>query len=367
MKHVIQLLWDGHQGGVQRYVSKVATSKKWGNYQHSIVIIAEASNVINHKVSSMPVKVFNINTNTQLRKCYTALSEYISENKIGILHCHCGPPLFLSQLRLFKKHKLIDTEHRDRFVRSNHQVSTRFLLSCYGKYWDNIMQKSHFTERVFLNKFISLNCKTAVVHYPLLETKDLVPRSLNSKELHIGSVGKLEKVKELYLLLNAAPAILENKLFSHFYIFGDGSERQNLEDLTMNLGIINKVTFHGFTKSPLLQMQKMDCLVVPSRQESFGLVSSDAMSVDTPVVTFKNTGIADFLIRDQNDCLAEAGNIDSLINAINQNFTNQNNWLRLSENIQITVQNNNSLDKHINDLEEIYDEAFIPEQQKKIT
>ena len=366
MKKVMHLLWDGFHGGVQRYVSKIAVSNYWQNYQHSVVIITDQGATLSENNCEVPVVSLGINANTEIIKCFKALSTYVKDNAIDIIHCHCDTLIFLSQLRLFKKQKLVYTEHGDSFVRKSRQFLTRFLWRCNGRLWDKIIQNSHFTENAFLNKFPFLNGKTAVAANPLLETVESQRRSISSETFNIGTVGRVEFVKGNDLLVKAAPQILRAVPHAHFHIFGDGSQKDTLVSLVKTLGIKHKFTFHGFTSSPLKAMQQLDCLAVPSRKESFGLVALEAMSVGTPVVAFKNTGVSDFLVDGHNGYLAAEGDLNSFAKAVQTMYQDKDNWIQMSTNAQLTVQENYSMEKHINNLEGIYDEMFVVEQQEEI-
>ena len=366
MKHVLHLVWDGGQGGVQRYVNKVTLSEHWKKYTHSILIFTEEGEVLNTDIENIKIIALNINTNTQVKKCFTSIKKFVLENDVDIIHCHCDTLLFLSQLRLFKSCKLVYTEHGDSFVRNSRQALTRFLWRCNGSHWDKVIQNSFFTERLFVNKFNFLEGKTAVLSNPLLETVEASKRTLNDNAIHFGSLGRLEHVKGNDLFIQAAARITKILPQAIFHIFGQGSEKETLVKQCEELGVSENFIFHGFTDKPLEEMKKLDCLVVPSRKESFGLVALEALSVGTPVAAFAGTGISDFLTNGQSGYLAEPENPESLAQAMFDTVRDKKHWQDLSKHGKKTARNNYSLSNHIEKLEALYDSTFITEQQKEI-
>ena len=85
----------------------------------------------------------------------------------------------------------------------------------------------------------------------------------------------------------------------------------------------------------------------------------------TPIAAFNNIGISDFLENAKNGNLADAANKDSPAKAI-VNCVNKNNWQRLSKNAIQTVLKKYSLNKHINNMEELYDDCYSAKQQEEI-
>ena len=67
-------------------------------------------------------------------------------------------------------------------------------------------------------------------------------------------------------------------------IVGDGSQREELENLVKELGIENRIKFYGFRDDTDRFMSEASCLLFPSHSEGFGLVVSEALAVGLPVL-----------------------------------------------------------------------------------
>lgn len=84
---------------------------------------------------------------------------------------------------------------------------------------------------------------------------------------------------------------------SHASVIGDGPERFELEHLVCELGIEGRVQFMGAQPSAQVvrSMMNSQMVVVPSRQESFGLVALEAMALGKPVVASDVGGLPEIL------------------------------------------------------------------------
>lgn len=108
--------------------------------------------------------------------------------------------------------------------------------------------------------------------------------SVDSKR--IISVGRLEPEKNYASLIRAFAAVSERHPDWTLEIYGDGSQRAVLQQLTEASGLSDRV----FLRKPVLsigdKMAEASCFVLTSRFEGFGLVLIEAMSCGLPVVSY---------------------------------------------------------------------------------
>lgn len=74
-------------------------------------------------------------------------------------------------------------------------------------------------------------------------------------------------------------------------IVGQGPLRHELEAQIQQLGLSDRVRFHGFHPHPEQWYRRADLLLLPSRSESLGLVVLEAMSYGVPCLTFRADGM----------------------------------------------------------------------------
>jgi glycosyltransferase involved in cell wall biosynthesis len=97
-------------------------------------------------------------------------------------------------------------------------------------------------------------------------------------------VGRLTPRKDFSTLIRAFN-IAHHQVPSKLIIFGEGEQRQELEELVQNLGLIDQVILPGYVPNPYIYMAHSDVLVVSSVEEGFGLVIIEALAVGCPVVS----------------------------------------------------------------------------------
>jgi len=95
-------------------------------------------------------------------------------------------------------------------------------------------------------------------------------------------VGRLAPVKGLDTALRALGGLKARKWTLD--VIGDGPQRSELETLTAELGLEERVTFHGFRDDVEKWMASSGCLLFPSRQEGLPLTIVEALSIGLPIL-----------------------------------------------------------------------------------
>lgn len=123
--------------------------------------------------------------------------------------------------------------------------------------------------------------------------------------LRIIYVGRLEKVKGIQNILKGLSELKEIKY--HFNIVGDGSYRNNLEQLTEKLNISGRVSFLGTRRDIPELLCHSDVFVhLPDCEEGFGITVIEAMAAGKIVIVndhgalpeIVTDGVNGFVVRD---------------------------------------------------------------------
>lgn len=117
----------------------------------------------------------------------------------------------------------------------------------------------------------------------------------NDGYLKLVFIGRLLPLKNVDKVINALRA------FSHITldVIGDGEELNNLEKMTREYDLEERVIFYGrLNQDKIISLlPQYDLFVMPSYPETLGRVYFEAMAAGIPVLASKNTGI-DGIIRD---------------------------------------------------------------------
>ncbi len=127
----------------------------------------------------------------------------------------------------------------------------------------------------------------------------------------VGTAIRFEPGKGMEYLVNAFPAILKACPQSYLLLVGDGLLRPDLERLTDELGIRDRVRFAGFQSNPRPYLGLMDAFVLPVPVGSMSIGLLEAMAMERAVViTFGGKGEA--VVHGESGFCAEPRNPDSI-------------------------------------------------------
>ena len=120
--------------------------------------------------------------------------------------------------------------------------------------------------------------------------------AVNQAQTRFVFIGRLVDWKAVDLLLEAFSAVAAKSNVC-LEIIGDGELRQQLEALTVKLGLSEQVTFSGWLSQEqcAVKLENADALVLPSLLECGGAVVLEAMAVGIPVIATKWGGPVDYL------------------------------------------------------------------------
>ena len=245
------------------------------------------------------------------------LIKLIKEKKYNIIHVHLFPAdIFAAIASLFlpRNIKWIFSEHgayNRRRTLKIFKILDNFTYSRYSK----IVCVSKQVELALLNWIPSNKGKTKVIPNAVPIPKFLNPCSVKTYDILF--VGRLTKQKSVEILLKAIK-ILKNKHSRNLKIaiVGDGELKENLNNLTVELGINREVKFLGVRKDVKELMVSSKIFVLPSRWEGFGIVIIEAMSNMLPVIATNVGGIPEIIENEKDGILVPPENPKALAQAI---------------------------------------------------
>ncbi|MDO9155204.1 MAG: glycosyltransferase [Paludibacter sp.] len=191
----------------------------------------------------------------------------------------------------------------------------RYLKKIYYKKAKGIIAQTNYAKDVIKYRTGAKNIKVISNPVNCIERVDCVQKN------RIVTVGRLSVEKGHRYLIEAF-ARVKDKTWE-LSIVGDGKERETLELLATNLGITDRVIFHGHQKDFSLQLSEAQIFVLPSLKEGFPNALIEAMSVPLACISSNCVaGPSDIIEDGVNGLLVETGNVDALADALNRLIEN---------------------------------------------
>jgi len=179
--------------------------------------------------------------------------------------------------------------------------------------FDEIIAVSDGVETIF-NEIYHLEEKTRVI-YNLVDTSKIISKSkeesdikLNKEDLNFVSVGRLHEQKGYDKLIRAIDKLnKENKLPNNFKfrLYGNGPQKEILENLVKEYHLENKVYLMGQVMNPYKYLKNSDLFILSSRYEAFGLVIIEALTLGVPVLATENHATNKIIKHKENGYITE--------------------------------------------------------------
>ncbi|MBR2674008.1 MAG: glycosyltransferase [Mogibacterium sp.] len=112
------------------------------------------------------------------------------------------------------------------------------------------------------------------------------------------AVGKLLPSKGFHRIIRILRWLLDNGLDAKLILLGDGAMRCELERLSEEMGVRDRVNFLGYQTNPYKYMKMCNLLVCASYAEGFSTAATEAMILGLPVCTVDVAGMRELLGED---------------------------------------------------------------------
>jgi glycosyltransferase involved in cell wall biosynthesis len=156
------------------------------------------------------------------------------------------------------------------------------------------------------------------VHHPGITPPPLAPPGLSERGQRIAYVGRLERYKNVDVLIDAFAAVAVRFPAAHLLVIGQGADRARLERRAAAAGVAARTTFTGFVpeaeKQRLLASARV--CVCPSAKEGWGLTVIESNALGTPNVASDAPGLRDSVRHGETGFLARTGDAAAFAAAI---------------------------------------------------
>ncbi len=325
-------------GGMENYAWNISKGLK-EKYGWDIAVIT--SNHIENKYIEeiiSGIKIYRLPmwfkiSNTPINPLWVFfIKKIIKKEKPDIINAHSPVP-FIADITALASNKIpyILTYHGSTMKKN------KFILDLIISFYENKILKrilikankiicvSGFIQKNFLKEYKN---KTIVVT-PGVDMnifKPAINRSIGQKTiLCIGGLKKAENYKRIIDIFYALKMLHDKNVNTYLSIVGEGDNIDYFKSICKKLGISKHVTFKGklIGLNLVKEYQKADVIVLPSVNDSFGMVLIEAMACKIPVIGASIGGIPEIIQNNIDGLTVPPLNISALAGAILKIITNK--------------------------------------------
>ncbi|HWQ88824.1 MAG TPA: glycosyltransferase [Desulfitobacteriaceae bacterium] len=171
----------------------------------------------------------------------------------------------------------------------------------------------------------------------------------------------LQPVYGLDILIRAF-ALLEKRCPGRalLRIAGDGPEKKKLQNLAAQLGITQQVKWLGaIPNSEVADLYRsLDVVVVPSRQESFGVTAVEGSACGCPIIASNVGGLPEVVIDQKTGLLIPPENVQELCTAMEFMIIHPEKRLLMGQNGRELVIEHYDFQRNVTQMEEVYNRSL---------
>lgn len=300
--HIINNLGSG--GAEKLLVDLIPLLNESNGIRVDILLLTDENNVFEEPLIKKGIKVDIIRyRNMYDLRNILEIKKHIVNGDYDIVHSHIFPTQYwvaLSKLILKNKNvKFITTEHSTHNRRRENSFYKLIDKFIYAQY-DTIISNSEKTKENLLN-WIDYKRKNIDRHFVIengvnlerirealpYKKSDLINGVNNDVKL-ICMVGRFSEAKDQITLIKAIRKLPKNV---HLVLVGEGALISNSKEVSIQLGVSDRVHFLGFRPDIPRILKTIDIVVLSSHWEGFGLVAVEGMAAMKPVIVSNVEGL----------------------------------------------------------------------------
>ncbi|MCJ7552751.1 MAG: glycosyltransferase family 4 protein [Ignavibacteriaceae bacterium] len=326
--NILEFCFSNAWGGLEIYVGTFA--KQFKKRGHNVVGIVHSDSRLEAEFRNNSIECSSIKQNSKYLDFITAkkIKSYIAERKIDIIHVHQSKDLSTAILikKILKPCKIFFSQQMDsRYNKKDLFHRWVYKNLDYIVTMTNDMRLNHINHTPVKDSQIytiynGIDLERFSLHKSIDKERFLIKNNIPSDKIIIGSVGRLDSLKNQELLVDVAAKLNNEKKYNiHFIIVGDETDsvtgkgyKEKLIAKIKNYGIEDYFSFFRFTDKIEDYFDLMDIFVLPTDKESFGYVLLEAMAKGKPVIASNQGGPKEIISENINGFLFEPKNVFDL-------------------------------------------------------
>ncbi|MEQ9230022.1 MAG: glycosyltransferase family 4 protein [Cyclobacteriaceae bacterium] len=135
---------------------------------------------------------------------------------------------------------------------------------------------------------------------------------ITSDTIIIGNTSAISDQKDYPTFVATAETILKQRDDVHFFIVGDGPDKERIVELIKKKGLEKKITLTGFKKNIKEILPSLDIFLFTSQTEGLGTSVLDAMAAGVPIVATAAGGVSEMVRNEENGFLVKVKDVKAL-------------------------------------------------------
>ena len=259
------------------------------------------------------------------------LADLIQKHQPDVIQCNAGDTLkfaVLSQKTQGWQQPVIARNASMVSLYINNPL-TKWINGLWYKNVDYVISVSENSKKDINALFPVTTLKSEVipVGIELIPTQEVALKGGLPTDKHIIHVGGFSFEKNHEGLLSIFKKYLENHPDTHLHLLGEGPKKSEIEKLSAELQLKDKITFYGWVSNPMHYVRKADVLVLPSIIEGLPGVILEAMISKVVTVAYNVGGVSEVVQNGETGYLIEKNDETGFVNAIEKALTQDNQLL----------------------------------------
>lgn len=367
--HVMHIVESLEVGGMENGIVNLANHIDKKRFKFSICCLSHPG-CLSERLDDDSIEVISLNWRGGFSpRLFFELARVFKKRNVDIVHTHGWLTLIYGSIAsIFSGGlSLINGEHGTFHLDNRRRrIAYRVISKCVQRY----VAVSYSLENK-LEKILNF-CKKKITCIPNgVDVRKFAP--LCGEELAaiksrfgvpnsafiIGSVGRLEPVKNYEMLLNVFANLSRADTGIYCVLIGDGSLRESLESLAAQLGITEKVRFTGKVGDPHQVMTILDLFVSTSFSEGMSNTIIEAMACGIPIIA-TDVGDSGRLVEEGgNGFIVKSEDSFALINAIKLLVSDNEMHKSFGKRSRVIAENEYDIMKMVSRYQEMYIQSIM--------
>jgi len=312
--------------------------------------------------NGIKVYFFNRDENTRNYSLIFKIALLLRKERITLIHTHnrCGYLYGVPAAIIANTQVVVHSEHGCSLPESKSLMFLRWALSWKIK---KIVTRSQLLAKEIIrywrinpNKLQPIASGIDASGFEREFDKNAIRQKFGvSKENNlVGIVARFDPIKDHQTLIRAMAIVGKSIPNAKLVLVGDGSLRQSLQDLTVELGIKDNVIFLGEQEdiAPILAM--LDLFVLTSRKEGTSTAIMEAMTMELPIIATRVGGTPELINDGENGILIPARDPESLSKAIIEIVTNKDRAKAIAHNARSTFEKKYRIERMNHEYQDLF-------------